>query len=82
MTVQSHAVSNEAVTCVTCDRLAPETRKYDGWRWRCMAYPVPDIPHNLGPGIRGSHPWGRCLDKNYYGGRCPDWTPLRGKDNG
>lgn len=64
--------------CATCDNVTARTRQLDGWRWRCLMFPVPDMDHHLGPGIRATHPNGRCLDKN-FDGRCPDWTPVKGK---
>lgn len=62
--------------CVQCDNVTPRSRGLDGWRWRCLKFPVPDIPHYLGSGVRGTEPHGRCMEKN-LGGNCPDFTPLR-----
>jgi hypothetical protein len=61
--------------CIACDSVTPRTRPLDGWRWRCLMFPVPDIRHFLGDGVRASDPHGRCADKNF--GQCPDWTPRR-----
>jgi hypothetical protein len=62
--------------CAACDHVTPRTRQLDGWRWRCAAYPVPDLEHYLGVGILAREPHGRCMEKNWQG-QCVDWTPRR-----
>ncbi len=69
------------VTCATCDNVTARTRQLDGWRWRCAAFPVVDLEHFLGEGVRATEPHGRCLDKNRTG-QCRDWTPLREMKHG
>ena len=53
-----------AAICSTCDNVTARTRSLDGWRWRCLMFPVEDIDHFLGEGVRATEPHGRCLDKN------------------
>lgn len=66
--------------CSTCDNVTARTRQLDGWRWRCLMFPVEDIEHFLGDGVRATEPHGRCLDKNRTG-QCRDWTPFREAKN-
>jgi hypothetical protein len=69
-------MQNNPTHCAACDNVTARTRQYDGWRWRCLMFPVPDIDHFLGAGIRATEPHGRCLEKNTHG-QCPDFTPIR-----
>jgi hypothetical protein len=62
--------------CRDCDNVTARTRSLDGWRWRCLMYPVEDMHHFLGEGVRAMEPHGRCLDRNAFG-RCDDFTPRR-----
>jgi hypothetical protein len=68
-------------TCAACDNVTARSRSFDGWRWRCLMFPVPDIEHFLGDGIRATEPHGRCLEKNATG-QCRDFTPRREANNG
>jgi hypothetical protein len=44
-------------------------------------FPVVDLEHHLGNGVRATEPHGRCLEKNWTG-QCRDWTPLRESKHG
>lgn len=62
--------------CRDCDNVTARSRGLDGWRWRCLMFPVPDAQHWLGEGVRGREPHGRCMDLNTVG-RCASFTPTR-----
>jgi len=65
--------------CRTCENVTLRTREKDGWLWRCSAYPVPDVEHFLGKGVRGRPPHLLCIEMN--DGMCPHWTPRRSKED-
>lgn len=66
---------NPTTYCAACDNVTARTRSLDGWRWRCLMRPVPDIEHFLGAGVRATEPHGRCVEHNH--GDCRDFTPRR-----
>lgn len=62
--------------CRDCDRVHPDTRKSEPWKWRCMAFPTAPGFGFVDPDFSPTPPYARCYDVNRHG-ECEMFEPLR-----
>lgn len=62
--------------CSDCDRVHPETRKQEPWKWRCMARPISPGFGFVDPHYSPTPPYAPCKFVNDRG-ECEHWIPAR-----
>ncbi len=61
--------------CINCDNVHPDTRKWEPWKWRCLAVPVEPGYGFVDPNYSPAPPYERCVKIN--GGECPFFEAVR-----